>query len=81
MGVESSTLRVLWTVVEDMPSHDVFALSDTALIAMLMNKVSRQTLLKGDEVSALYSYIGAKLHLIRDIAAFQSSGSFYLSAS
>ncbi|MEL6221756.1 MAG: hypothetical protein AAFR31_03820 [Cyanobacteria bacterium J06627_8] len=80
MGVESSTLRVLWTIVEDAVSQDVFEMSDTALIAMLMRQVSNQVMLTGDEVNALYAYIGSKLHLIRDIAAFQSSGPFHLSA-
>lgn len=81
MRIESSTLRILWTVVEDVPSHDVFALSDTALIALLMQRVSHHMLLTGEEVNSLYAYIGAKLHLIRDIASFHNPGSRNLSAS
>jgi hypothetical protein len=71
MGVESSTLRVLWAIVERSPSRDVFELSDPALTSMLMKQVSAQITLTGDEINALYAYIGAKLHLVRDIASFQ----------
>jgi len=73
MKVESSTLRMLWMVVEDMPSHDLLALSDTALIAMLMQRVSKRLLLSGEEVHSLYAYIGAKRSLIRDMAVFRLS--------
>jgi hypothetical protein len=77
MDIEPSTLRILWTVVEDMPSQDLLFMSDTALIAMLMKKVTRRNImarkefLSGEQVHALYGYIGTKLSLIRDMTRFR----------
>ena len=73
MKVEPSLLRLLWAVIEDMPSHDIISLSDTALIAMLMQEVSRRMLLSGEEVHSLYGYIGSKISLIRDTVAFRGA--------
>ena len=73
MNINSSTLRMLWTVVDTLPKHMVLDLSDTALIKMLMQEVSRRIVLNGKEVGALDRYIGNHLHLIRDIATFPST--------
>lgn len=71
MMIESSMLREVWAVVEKMPTPDLLALSDTALIAMLMKHVSQRVSLNAEEVNDLYAYIGTKLVLIRDIASFR----------
>ena len=81
MNVNSSTLRMLWTVVETVPKHTILGLSDTALIAMLMQEVSRRIILSGEEVGALYGYIGNHLHLIRDIAVFPATRSIEVAIS
>ena len=80
MMLESSTLRELWTVVESVPCNDLLTLSDTALIAMLMQQVSRRILLNGNEVGNLYTYLRAKTALIRDMAASRRSRNLKLVA-
>ena len=75
MMIKSSMLREVWAVVEDMPSLDLLTLSDNALIAMLMQHISKRVPLSAEDVSVLYGYIGAKLVLIRDIASFRSHNS------
>lgn len=69
MMLGSSTLRELWTVVEGVPCNDLLTLSDTALIAMLIQQVSRRVFLSGNEIGTLYEYLGSKTLLIRDMAA------------
>ena len=80
MMLESSTLRELWTVVESVPCNDLLTLSDTALIAMLMQQVSRRILLNGNEVGNLYTYLRSKTALIRDMAASRRSRNLKLVA-
>ena len=78
MDINSSTLRMLWTVVETLPKHTILGLSNTDLIAMLMQEVSMRILLSREETGNLYSYIDNHLHLIRDMATFQNSSSIEL---
>ncbi len=72
--IDSTVLRLLWTVIEESHSQDLLTLSDTALIAMLMQQVSYRVLLTGEEVCNLYTYLSLKLTLIRDMADFRRSG-------
>lgn len=72
--IDSAMLRLLWTVIEDSHSQDLLTLSDTALIAMLMQQISRRVLLSGEEVCSLYAYLSSKLTLIRDMADFRRCG-------
>jgi hypothetical protein len=76
MEINSLKLQLVWTAAEEMPSQDLLALSDTALVAALLRQVSAQVLLSGEEVCSLYAYIGAKLPLIRDIADSRRSQRF-----
>lgn len=76
MEINSLKLQLLWTAAEEMPSQDLLALSDNALIVALLRQVSAQVLLSGEEVCSLYAYIGAKLPLIRDIADSRRSQRF-----
>jgi hypothetical protein len=71
MIIDPSTLRLFWAVFEDTQSHDLLALSDTALVKMLLQEVSRRILLSGEEVCMLYGYIGDRRQLIRDLAEFR----------
>ena len=75
--IEPSLLRLLWAVIEDVPSQDLLSLSDTALLAMLLREVSRRVLLRGEEVCGLYEYISSRLLLIRDIADYRCYGSLH----
>lgn len=68
MMTNPSMLRLLWAVIEEMPSHDLLILSDTALISKLLQNISKKVLLSGEEVGILYGYIGSRISLIRDMA-------------
>lgn len=67
MFMDSSTLRLVWNVVEETQDIDLSALPDTALVKLLLQRISRKVLLNGEEVCALYDYISARTRLIRDI--------------
>jgi len=68
MLISSSTLRLIWAAVEEASPSDLLAFSDTALVKLLLQKVSQKILLCGEEVCALYDYLGSKISLIRDMA-------------
>lgn len=68
MVVSSSMLRLTWAVVEETSYRDLLTLSDTALVKLLLQHVTQKILLSGDEVCALYGYLGTRVPLIRDLA-------------
>lgn len=73
MNVDPSMMRLLWSVVGEISGRELIDLSDTALVAMLLQRISRRVLLRGEETDVLYTYIGARLSLIRDLVAFEQS--------
>lgn len=66
--MDSSTLRLIWDVVEETQISELLSLPDTALVKLLLQRVSRKVLLNGEEVCILYDYISSRTRLIRDIA-------------
>lgn len=66
--MDSSTLRLVWDVVEETQLSDLLTLPDTALVKLLLQRISRKVLLSGEEVCTLYEYISSRTKLIRDIA-------------
>ena len=68
MVINSSTLRLIWAVIEEIPSGELLALADTALVKLILQQITRKIMLTGEEVCVLYGYIGSKTTLIRDIA-------------
>jgi hypothetical protein len=66
--MDSSTLRLVWDVIEETHSSDLLTLSDTALIKLLLQRISRKVLLNGEDVCLLYEYISSRTRLIRDMA-------------
>jgi hypothetical protein len=68
MHINSLMLRLTWSVIEDTPSRDLLTLTDTALIKLILQQIASKILLSGEEVCALYSYIGSRTALIRDMA-------------
>jgi hypothetical protein len=69
--ISSSMLRLTWAVIEETHCSDLLSLTDTGLVKMLLQKISRKILLSGEEVCALYDYLSARTSLIRDLATFQ----------
>ncbi len=68
MGIDSSTVRLTWTVIDELLTQDLLTLNDTALVRLLLKQIARKMLLNGEQVCALYGYIGSKTTLIRDMA-------------
>lgn len=68
MLISASTLRLTWAIVEEASPKDLLNLSDTMLVKLLLQHVAQKILLTGEEVCALYGYLGSRLSLIRDIA-------------
>jgi hypothetical protein len=75
MVISSSTLRLMWDIIERVSPNDLLSLSDTALIKVLLQHLGQETMLSGEEICELYSYLGANLLLIRDIAESRLSQS------
>lgn len=73
MGVTSPAMRMVWAVVEDTAGQDLLTLSDTALIALVLQKISQRAWLEAEDVTMLYEYVGSKLSFIRDSASFRPS--------
>jgi hypothetical protein len=68
MLISTSILRLTWAVVEEAPPRELLCLSDTMLLKLLLQRIAQQILLNGEEICALYGYLGSKLPLIRDMA-------------
>ncbi len=71
--MDSSVLRLVWDVVEETQIKDLLTLPDTALVKLLLQRISRKVLLSGEEVCLMYDYISARTWLIRDMADSRSS--------
>jgi hypothetical protein len=71
MLISASTLRLTWAVIEESPPENLLHLSDTMLVKLLLQLVAQRILMSGEEVYALYGYLGSKVPLIRDIAEFR----------
>lgn len=68
MLLSASMLHLTWSIVEEASPKELLNLSDTMLVRLLLQQVAEKILLTGEEVCALYGYLGSKITLIRDIA-------------
>lgn len=68
MWINPSVLRLTWAAVEEIQSHDLLKLTDTALVRVILQQVAHKVLLDGEEAGALRKYISTRMPLIRDIA-------------
>lgn len=78
MMISASLLRLTWAVVEETSPRDLLTLSDTLLVKRLLQHVAQKILLSGEEVCALYSYLGSKISLIRDLAESRLTQDVYM---
>lgn len=62
------TLRLIWTVIEDIPSQYLLALSHVALVEMLTQQISSHEQFNPNESSVVSDYLEARIKLIRDTA-------------
>ncbi len=63
-----STLRQLWSVVEQTPANLILSLSDTELVNSLFRELQAQVILTTEESNIVKSYILSRTCLIRDLA-------------
>ncbi len=71
MGVESvncSTLRFLWSVIEQTQTHTLVELNDTDLVKQLLKQLEANKALSTEETSTIRTYLDARTTLIRDLA-------------
>ena len=68
MMIDTSLLRLTWSVIEESQSISLLSLTDTGLVRLLLQRISKRILLSGEEVCLLYDYISSKITLIRDMA-------------
>jgi hypothetical protein len=73
MLISPSILRLTWAVAEQTSVVDLLNLSDTMLIKLLLQQVAARIALTGEEICALYSYLGSRLLLIREMAEFRQT--------
>ncbi|BDA76118.1 unknown protein (plasmid) [Calothrix sp. PCC 7716] len=67
-AINTSTLRQLWSVIEQTQSSLLLKLSDTDLVQQLLGQLNSQEVLSSEEVNNLSTYLHSKTLLIRDLA-------------
>jgi hypothetical protein len=78
MPISASILRLTWAVVEETSPRDLLMLPDTLLVKQLLQHVAQRNLLSGEEVCALYGYLGSRVRLIRDLAESRLTRDIYV---
>jgi hypothetical protein len=78
MVPNASILRLTWAVVEETSPRDILSLPDTLLVKTLLQHITQRILLSGEEICALYGYLGSKVTLIRDMAESRLQGTSWL---
>lgn len=63
-----STLRQLWSVVEETHSNALLRLNDTELVKQLLSQLNSKTTLTNEEMVTVSVYLHSKTSLIRDLA-------------
>jgi hypothetical protein len=66
--MNSSTLRQLWSVVEETQMPVLLSLNDTDLVQQLLHQLQHRHLLSSSETQAVRNYLSDRLSLIRDMA-------------
>lgn len=66
--MNSSTLRQLWTVIEETQTNVLLKLSDADLVKQLLSQLDHRKPLSGEEAGTISQYLHAKTTLIRDLA-------------
>ncbi|WP_026733950.1 hypothetical protein [Fischerella sp. PCC 9605] len=66
--MNSSTLRQLWSVIEDTQTSILLEDNDTELVQQLLRQLETQKILSSEEISVISAYISSRLPLIRDLA-------------
>jgi hypothetical protein len=71
--MNSSTLRQLWSVIEENHTSVLLSLGDGDLVKQLLNQLNRKNPLSKEEASKVSAYLYSKTSLIRDLAYARSA--------
>ncbi|MBW4625913.1 MAG: hypothetical protein KME49_10505 [Brasilonema octagenarum HA4186-MV1] len=67
-GINVSTLRQVWSVVEQTHTNVLLRLNDADLVKQLLGELDRLIVLSGEETSSVSAYLYSRTALIRDLA-------------
>ena len=66
--MNSSTLRFLWSVIEQTQTNTLLKLNDTDLVKQLLKQFDANKALSSEETSIIRNYLYSRTTLIRDLA-------------
>ncbi|GAB1540053.1 hypothetical protein NUACC21_27220 [Scytonema sp. NUACC21] len=66
--MNSSTLRYLWSVIEETQISTLLRLDDTDLVKQLLKQLDAKKLLSSEETNSVSTYLYSRTTLIRDLA-------------
>ena len=69
--LDSSTLRILWLIIEQTQICIISELSDSEIVQHILSQLQEKTFLTTSELFDTKVYIYSRLHLIRDLAEIQ----------
>lgn len=64
----SSTIRLIWLIIEQTQALILLNLSDSDLIQWVQEKLKKQTLISNSELNTVGVYLHSRIPLIRDFA-------------
>jgi hypothetical protein len=66
--MNSTTLRQLWSVIEETQTPTLLNLNDSDLTQQLLHQVQNKYVLSREDLQAVHHYLGDRLSLIRDMS-------------
>lgn len=66
--MNSTTLRLLWSMIGNMQTDTIVNWSDTKLTSYVIERLQQEILLSSHEREKVESYLNTKTMLIRDLA-------------
>ena len=78
---EPSTLRQLWSVIEETQTGVILKLSDTELVKQLLAQLNKKQALSSEETNTLSAYLYSRTPLIRDLATARRRTGSYVTES
>jgi hypothetical protein len=66
--VKSSTLRQIWSVIEENQANVILGLCDAELVRRLLIQLDRKQTLSIEESGIVQTYLYSRTNLIRDLA-------------
>ncbi|MBF2004506.1 MAG: hypothetical protein IGS49_03295 [Chlorogloeopsis fritschii C42_A2020_084] len=66
--VNASTLRLLWTVVDETQTSTLVQVADAELVQQLLWQLKNKIWLTSEETKTISAYLSSRVPLIRDLA-------------